>query len=153
MTTPQTFCIAIGVAILVGCADGKLAFPFDENAPMPPPSAEERCTAQRRLANFKIGERPADMLGGMLFDGTAEAVHAGADGKRLVLFRIEQKLLGAELSPSDVLTVITPQPGAGGVTFDTGRRYRVFAVPLRGNFYTWEATGSFDLDQPALCPK
>lgn len=141
------------IMILGGCANGKLAFPVDEDAPLPQVSAQERCEAQRQLAGFKAGERPPGMVGGILFDGTADDVRARADGKQVVSLRIEQKLLGADLVSSDRLTLITPHVDAGGVTFQTARRYRVFAVPLRGNFYTWAATGSFDLDHPVNCPR
>jgi len=151
MTLQRTISIAV-IMILAGCANGKFAFPVDEDAPLPPVSAKERCEAQRQLAGFKVGERPSGMVGGVLFDGATDDVRARADGKQLVSLRIEQKLLGADLLSLDRLTLITPRADAGGVDFQTGRRYRVFAVPLRGNFYTWAATGSFDLDQPLNCP-
>ena len=152
MTLRQTIPIAL-IIILAGCASGKLAFPVDEDAPLPPISPKERCEAQQQLAAFKAGERPSGMVGGLLFDGTADGVRTRADGKQVVSLRIEQKLLGADLVSSDRVTVITLRADAGGVAFQTGKRYRVFAVPMRGNFYTWAATGSFELDQPVNCPK
>jgi hypothetical protein len=152
MTLQRTISIVV-IMILAGCAEGRLTFPFDEDAPLPPVSVKERCEAQRQLAGFKVGEPPSSMVGGVLFDGTTDDVRAKTDGKQVVSLRVEQKLLGADLVSSDRVTLITPRAEAGGVAFQTGRRYRVFAVPLRGNFYTWAATGSFDLDRPVDCPK
>jgi hypothetical protein len=145
--------MAFGLVIQAACASGNLAFPVDENGPLPPISAEEWCEAKRQLANFRSDAPPSGMVGGLLFDGTANDVRAAAGGKLFVSLRIERKLFGKDLQPSDTLTLITPPADAGGVAFQTGRRYRVFAVPLRGNLYTWAATGSFDLDQPVDCPK
>jgi hypothetical protein len=139
--------------VVTGCADGKLPFPLDEDTPLPPLSAEERCEAQRELANFKIGQRLPGMVGGVLFDGIVNDVRAAADGKLVVLLRVENRLFGTDLMRSDALTIISPAADRGGVAFELGRRYRVFAVPQRGNFYTWGATGTFDLDRPIDCPK
>ena len=130
MTLQRAISVAV-IFILAGCANGKLAFPIDEDAPLPPVSAKERCEAQQQLAGFKVGERPSAMVDGILFDGMTEEVRARPDGKQIVSLRIEQKLLGADLVSLDRLTLITPRAEAGGVAFQTGRRYRMFAVPLR----------------------
>ncbi|HZS58212.1 MAG TPA: hypothetical protein VFA43_03015 [Gemmatimonadaceae bacterium] len=152
MTRFRARLMVLGPFLLAGCVGGKAAFPVDEEGPLPPVSTEERCEAQQQLAHFETGKHPPGMVGGVLFDGTVSEVRAGNGGKQLVSLRIERKLLGAELLSSSTLTLITPAPGAGGVAFREGARYRVYAVPLRGNFYTWQATGSYDLDKPD-CPR
>lgn len=148
----RVFRVAIGPMFLAACVNGKLAFPLDEDAALPPLSAKDRCEAQQQLANFKTGEHPPGMAGSIVFDGTVKDVRAGDRGKQLVSFRIQRKLLGADLVSSDELVLIAPPVDGGGVNFGKGGRYRVFAVPLNGKVYTWDATGTFDLDRPLDCP-
>lgn len=144
--------LVLTFAFLAGCVDGKLAFPLDEGGPIAQPSRPEWCAAPRQLAEFKIGDHPHGMEGAVIFDALAEGVRDGGSGKQLVTLRVEKTLFGADLLPSNEISVVNPAVEREGVAFQAHRRYRVFAVPLRGKFYTWAATGSYDLERPADCP-
>jgi hypothetical protein len=92
------------------------------------------------------------MAGAIVFDGVTIDVSARTDGKQLARFRIAEVLFGEDLLSSPIVTLITPAAENGGIAFRSGWSYRVFTVPLRGNFYTWDATGSFPYAQRAACP-
>jgi hypothetical protein len=153
-----TFVAVPSILITTGCAGGVLPFPLDERSPLPPLSNEERCFARKALAEFDASQRPPrGMLGGLLLDGTARAKQYLVNEMQVVSIDVEKVLLGEDQLSSSTLTVISPTAEKGGISFNVGRRYRIFAVPQGGKYYTWAGTGTFELGQATnaleSCPK
>ena len=154
----QRICVWLlmgGILLLVGCVDNKLVYPLDTTS-FAIASKADICHAKRILMQFEPGDTPPpEMRGGTLFDGVVLNIANHSDKSQEVLIRVERALLADSTLPS-IVTISTPAATKGGVNFDVGRKYRVFAIMLRDKYYTWVGTGTFEIDgdvKSVSCPE
>ena len=130
----------------------QLPFPLDENGSAVS-TREVLCDSRKNLLEY--GNRrsiPADMEGGVLFEGVVLDVQTQLNGIEAVSMVVEFIVLNdGAISP--LVTVLSPAVGKGGVGFDRGKKYRVFAVPMRGKYYTWASATAdlYDQGRDKLC--
>ncbi len=65
-------------------------------------------------------------------------------GLSIAKFNIEKVLYG-QLENNKQITIYSPSIQKGGIGFQMGKRYRVYAVYLKNAYRTWASTGTVRL--------
>lgn len=108
-------------------------------------STEEVSTARATLAAYDANQKkPKAMEGGILFDGVVESLSLDNEKNLAVVVAVDQWFFSDEDNKNKI-TILTPPLEFGGIEFQVGKEYRIFAVKLNDVYQTWAATGSFEL--------
>jgi hypothetical protein len=141
-------CFALVVAIaasIVGCVapDGALT---DQEGNLLLATPEEIREAQEALRSIQSeSDMPPSMEGGVLFDAKVEKVSHHPDRSELAKLSITKVIRGS-YAPGHSVDVQTPSVERGGVQFEEGGQFRVFAVEVNGTLRTWASTGTARID-------
>jgi hypothetical protein len=146
MTLRVWFTLVVAlVASIVGCvaSDGALT---DRDGKALLATPEEIREAQEALRSIQSeGDMPANMEGGVLFDARVEEVTHHSDGSEVAKLEMTKVIRGSYV-PGSLIDVQTPSVERGGVRFETGGQFRVFAVEVNGVLRTWASTGTVRID-------
>jgi len=103
-------------------------------------TGEEIAEAHAKLLAIKGPEDiPDEMTDGVLFEGSVQQIDSMPSGASLVHFQDIAFLTHG--FQEDNFTVVSPSEERGGAVFESGERYRVFAVLIDDRYLTW-ATGA-----------
>jgi len=133
------------MATVIGCLASDGSF-VDANGKLLVATPEEVRKAQDALLSI---ESDKDMLpsmeGGVLFDCTVSQVEHQSDGSEMANLLIVNVISGP-FHVGDQVRVQTPRAERGGVHFEQGKKFRVFAVELEGAYRTWASAGTVQIN-------
>jgi hypothetical protein len=150
------FAIVGLVLALTGCGapvSPEQAYPYREEASPLYYSGYNSCLIHKNLAEFYPGQAvPREARNRLFFDATVVKTTLAADNRVEAVLRVEKMLAGGDLKHGQTVTVYTPVPSRGGISFEPLEKYRVAALKLRGHYYAWEPY-IFDMRQgvPSDC--